>query len=431
LFVLTALLLTLNQALAQAKPETTQDLDVLLASKKYPQLERVLQTDAPEMPRQARAYFLGVMANRLNQPQKSLSLLEPLVSMLHLENAARGEIALCTIADDYAKIFRYGDAARVYEEASRAATQLKVQSTCEAAHEALRWALLKDVPVQSVAWNGDVTVYGKWDSIGLVQVPVTAGEYTGSWILDTGANLSVIRQSVAQQMGIDISNGSGTAEGSSGKAVSVHAGVIPELHLGSATFRNIPVLVAADSDLDFASLNYQIEGSLGLPVLAALGKFSVDRNGSVRFGAASDSTNNAVLHNLFLDKFVPVVTADFGLGDQLFTLDTGAMGTILSAAFYQESRPVDPPEIVQFDLVGAGGVLHSLAYQAHDVGIRLGGSCALIGQVQILTRRTGLADEFYGNIGEDALASFASFTLDFSNMHFSVNGGPHSCAIKP
>jgi hypothetical protein len=49
----------------------------------------------------------------------------------------------------------------------------------------------------------------------------------------------------------------------------------------------------------------------------------------------------------------------------------------------------------------------------------------------VLTQPTGLADEFYGNIGESALNSFRSFTLDFDDMRFIVNGGStRRCEIE-
>jgi hypothetical protein len=39
-----------------------------------------------------------------------------------------------------------------------------------------------------------------------------------------------------------------------------------------------------------------------------------------------------------------------------------------------------------------------------------------------------LADEFYGNIGQNSLSSFTSFTLDFNTMQFSTTGGnPSDC----
>jgi hypothetical protein len=41
----------------------------------------------------------------------------------------------------------------------------------------------------------------------------------------------------------------------------------------------------------------------------------------------------------------------------------------------------------------------------------------------MLTASTGLSAEFYGNVGQSALNSFSSFTIDFDTMRFSVAGG--------
>jgi predicted aspartyl protease len=280
-------------------------------------------TVSAALSQESRAFFVGIMANTLNRVQKSLELLEPAIPSLLVNNPTRGEIALCTLADDYAKKFRYGDAARVYVEADLISKQQNLDSNCRAALEASRWLMLSNAPVQTVDSGGEFTIQGRWDSIGLIQVPVRAGVYTGSWVVDSGANLSVISQSVAEQMGLEVSSTTGTADGGSGAALPVRTAIIPELRLGSAVVHNLPVLVAADSDLDFAKIHYRIDGSLGLPVLAALRRFTVHRDGRVCFGGASDVADNTrTPHNLFLEKFAPVITADFGLGDQLFTIDT-------------------------------------------------------------------------------------------------------------
>ena len=425
-FVIVAILFWMSApAQSQEKnPDSASDLDVLLSKTKYPQLEQALAARSKELSPKTYAYFAGVMANRVNQVKTSLGLLEPLVPGLLISDPKRGEIALCTIADDYAKKFRYAEAARVYGEANRIAKQLNLHSSCDADREGSRWALLSDAPVQTVTSSGEFTIRGKWDSVGLFQVPLTAGSYSGSWIVDSGANLSVISQSVAERMGLEVSGAAGTADGFSGAAFSVHIGILPELRLGSAIFQNVPVLVAADSDLNFTKLDYQIEGSLGLPELAALGRFTIDRDGRIRFGDKSKAPGNGRgPHNLFLEKFAPLITADFGLGDQLFTIDTGAMGTILSAEFYNESKPMNSGELVELELEGAGGTLVAPAYQVRDVLAKLGGSCAKLEHLQVLTKPTGVADEFYGNIGQSALSTFTSFTFDFSTMHFIVNGG--------
>jgi predicted aspartyl protease len=412
-------------AASQTAVDNAKDLDVLLANKKYPELEAALLTRAGEMTPEALAYFSGVMSNRLNQSDSSLALLEPVLRSL-VNDRTRTEIALCTLADDYAKNFRYRNAARIYADAGRFARERNVASTCDANREASRWALLSDFPVQTITWDGTLTVTAKWDDLGLIQVPVSAGGYAGSWILDSGASLSVISQSVARQIGVNVSSASTTAEGGAGAAVPVHVGIIPELHLGSAILRNVPVLVAADPDLDFPSINYRIEGCLGLPVLTALGEVTIQHDGTVRFGADADNPNAGV-HDLFLEKFVPVITADFGLGDQLFTIDTGAVGTVLSSTFYHEGMPLDSAEPIQLELLGAGGRLQSLAYQIHNVGVLFGGSCATLETIQVLTKSSGSAAEFYGNIGEDALKSFTSFTLDFIGMRFAVNADERQC----
>ena len=314
-------------ALPQAPSSSGQDLDGVLLKKQYPQLEQALQAHSEELSPQARSYFSGVMANRLNRTTESLELLEPLIPNLRISNPARGEVALCTVADDYAKIHLYGEAARTYAEASRVASQQKLNSTCDAAREASRWALLRNAPAQTVTSAGEFTIQGQWDVLGLIQVPVSGGGYGGLWILDSGANISVISQSVAEQMGVAISAATDMAQGASGAPAPVQGEIVPELRLGSAIFHNLPVLVVADSKLDFPQVNYRIEGSLGLPVLAALGRVTVYRTGWIDFGGTGDVAPKAFVHNLFLEKFTPVITANFGLGDQLFTIDTGAAST--------------------------------------------------------------------------------------------------------
>jgi len=427
IFGIVVLCLVAIGAPSQATPARGQDLDTLLSKKQYRQLEQALQAQREELPEQESSYFSGVMANRLNQINESLQRLEPLIPNLVITNPVRGEVALCTVADDYAKIYRYADASRVYTEASRVSKQQNLPPPCEAVREALRWALLSNAPAQTVTSAGQFTIQGRRDVLGLIQVPVSVGGYAGSWILDSGANLSIISRSVADQMRVAISHTTNTANGISAGSVQVHVGVIPEINLGPAVFHNVPVLVVPDSQLDFPQVNYHIEGSLGLPILAALGRVTVYRNGLIRFGGERDAARNpALAHNLFLENFTPVIAADFGLGDQLFTIDTGAVRTILSAAFYHDSGAVNSTEFVELELVGAGGTLVSPAYQLRDVGVRLGGSCTRLEIVDVLTKPIGLADEFYGNIGESTLSSFASFTLDFKIMHFETTG-PRVC----
>jgi hypothetical protein len=406
------------------KQRSTTNLDLLLQQQRYVELEQTLATNSSELPPLSRALFEGVMANRTNQVRRSIQLLESPLPTLLGSNLYQGEVALCTLADDYAKSFRYGDASSAYAGASRLAKQQGKRSECDADREASRWVLLSGAPAQTVTGARAFTVHGKRDSLGLFQVQITSRNYVGSWIVDSGASLSVISRSAANKMGLELSATAGTAEGTAGLSVSVRTAVIPEMRLGDAVVSNVAVLVVEDSELSFPKIGYQIEGSLGLPVLAALGRVTFYRDGQVSFGMEKETGKRVVSHNLFLEKFAPLVTADFGHGTQLFTLDTGALLTVLSARFYRENRSVlDTGEWAALELQGAGGAIVSPAYILRSVVAKLGGGCAKVQNLPLLTESTGLPDEFYGNLGESALKSFSSFTLDFNAMHFSVTGG--------
>jgi len=408
----------------------TASLDVLLQQRHYSELEHALATSASVLQPLSRAYFQGVMANRVNRVQKSVRLLEPLIPALLATSPVRAEVALCTLADDYAKLFRYGDAARLYAQANRVAERQDKTSECNAGREASRWALLSSARAQTIASVGVFTVRGKRDAIGLFRVPITSANYIGSWIVDSGANLSVVSRSVADKLGVKTSTRSETAQGVTGLSVSIRTAVIPEIRLGPVLIRNVAVLVVEDSDLSFPKFDYRIDGCLGLPVLVALGRVTFYHDGRIRFGPGEKARDKGMgSHNFFLEKFTPLIMADFGHRKQLFTLDTGAMGTVLSAEFYVENRTiVSVHEMVSLELSGAGGTLAVPAYEVPSLVGRFGGSCTRVKDLAIRTGATSRSDEFYGDIGESALSSFSSFTLDFHAMHFSVSGGdPGDC----
>jgi hypothetical protein len=119
-----------------------------------------------------------------------------------------------------------------------------------------------------------------------------------------------------------------------------------------------------------------------------------------------------------------LVIADFGHGNQLFSLDTGAVGTILSVQFLQEDEGlIATGDLIDLQLIGAGGNLTAPAYVAHDLAARFAGQCARLKNVQVLMQSTGLPDEFYGNVGQNALSQFSTFTLDFNAMSLTATGG--------
>jgi hypothetical protein len=407
--------------LGQERPDrVASDLALLVREKRYIEFERQLES-AQGLSALDRALFEGILANRRNQVSKSIHLLEPLAHSLAQGPIDRAELGLCTLGDDYAKNLRYGDAADNYTLLSRLPGYTEDDTGCQAGLEGERWELLRQSPAQSTAIAGPFTLEENRTPVGLLEVSVQAPHFVDHWILDTGANLSAVSRTVAAQLGLTLSAATSTAQGSGGILVRVHTAVIPEIQIGRATIRNLPVLVFEDNDLSFRQMSYQIHGSIGFPVLQSLGRITFHSDG--RF-AVHEAPLRKKAHppNLYLEGFTVLIQTELRGEPHLLTLDTGATGTFLSKQYYEEHKTeFDAEEPRELEMIGAGGstIIHS--YVLPDVTLNIGGRGVELQDVYVLTESTGLPAEFAGNLGQSAVGLLSSYTLDFRNMTLSVD----------
>jgi hypothetical protein len=158
-------------------------------------------------------------------------------------------------------------------------------------------------------------------------------------------------------------------------------------------------------------------------VLAALGRITFFADG--RFGVRLRQPYNPIFprRNLLLERLTPLVEANVGDGEQLFTLDTGSSGIFLSAQFYhRHAEAFEGRRLAQLRLAGAGGTKRYAAYYLTQLRMRLGGGCTVVHDVPVLTVPRGISDDhFWGNLGQTAVRAFHSYTLDFQGMSFEVD----------
>jgi predicted aspartyl protease len=402
---------------------TGADLDLLLKQRSYLKLERALASDL-SLPPEDRAFFTGVMANRRNRASESIRLLQPLIPGLSRADRARAVAALSALADDYEKTFQYAAAADTY--ANLAQNFERDMSSNEFARvkvEAARWDLLRGAPPQTASVNSPFTVETTRNRLGLVKASVNIGGQQTSMILDTGANLSAITRSMATRLGLKLSVNQATMEGIAAHRVPVHTAVIPELNIGKAVFRNVAVIVVEDKDMFLSPIQYMLPGSLGFPVLSALGRITFFANG--RFGVGlQPAPGKQMIGNLFLQRLTPIVSGGIRGKQELFTIDTGATGSFLSARYYQDFPHQFESQVVdEMSLTGAGGTRTLPAYYASDITLSLGGACVRMEDVPVLIQPRGIPDDsFYGNLGQSAFGIFPSYTFDFQNMSFTIDG---------
>ena len=412
-----------SHQLPDTTPDSTADLDQLLQQRHYLELESAL-TSKSNLSTPDRSFFEGVMANRRNRVAESIRTLEPLLPSLSATNKERAIVALSTLADDYEKTFRYADAANAYAQLeTRFGSSMSESERRRARTEAARWNLLRGAPPQTVEFVRPFTVPITRDRVGLPEVTVDFGTHRESLILDTGANLSAISFSLAHRLGLKLSNSVATSRGIAGPRMAVHTAVIPELKLGEARLKNVAVIVIDDKNLMIPGLHYHIPGSIGFPVLSALGKITFFADG--RLGVDSrPGTVSTGGENLFLQRLTLIVPAAIGGTERLFVIDTGSQGSFFTSQYYFEHKNDFSAQVIDsVDLAGAGGVRTYAAYFTGKVNIKMGGACVQAKEIPVITETRGVPDDkFYGNIGQRILGQFKSYTFDFQNMSFSAEG---------
>jgi predicted aspartyl protease len=393
-------------------------------------LEITLRTVQPGPERN---YFEGVLANRTGHVDESIRLLSSAVPSLRVSHRARAAVALETLADDYNKSFRYTDAARTYDDIlTHFADQLNSEQLQGTKDDAGVARLLRGAPAQSIAWHGPTRLRTERNAIGSLLAEFTVNGVREKWLLDTGANLSVISRSFAKRLGLQPLPGFGqTMSGLTGIENPLQVAVVPVLQMEGATLRNVVVLILDDSNLNIKLPNesYQINGIIGYPVFQAMGTITFLQNGFFEAGSLTQrSTTGTRMYMRFL---MPVIECGTDGTVLPFTFDTGASGTVLSVRFYKQFRgEVSKWKKGENASAGGGGMVRRKVYLLPKLDLKVGTRMATIANVPIFPTKIGSdKDELYGNLGQDFVAGFESFTLDFSKMIFSL-GAPLNAQDK-
>lgn len=401
---------------------TVAQLTNLVLENQYLDLEGALKASA-DIPPVARAFFEGVLANRENRTTDSLRELE-LALADYAEPLAPDlqTIALRTLADNYTKAFRYGDAADTYSRLLKINNSSLTESDrkiLDGSRQTME--LLRNAPLQTVVFHSPFQLPTKQNALGLAEVQLSVGGQQQSWILDTWAGQSLVTVSLAHRLGLTVTQATAPLAGPGGKIVSAHAAVIPELKVGTATFRHMAVLVVEDQDFYIPQAKFQFNAILGYPALSALGSVTLYSDGGLgaRKPLASEKLRGS---QMMVAGLTPLVAVTIEHARRLFLLDTGTQRTYLCERYWQEHKN---------ELVGQqphdlriGGEQAVPAYTAGSVAIDVGGVPVTLKSVSVLSKPTATGgDNYYGVLGQDVMKLFGSCTLDFHDMRYVCKRG--------
>lgn len=405
-------------------PDSPNWPDWLLAEHRYVDLAGWLSAAGArqDVPVVTLAYLRGVLDNKQNQNLASIHALEPLLPRLDpIADSARVVIALKTLADDYLKTYRYGDAANALDRLYRQYGAAMAPADRADLHNDIEFRrALRDAPPQRTTVSSAFTIPLRPDALGLREVVVHVGRDSSGWIFDTGANLSTITDGMARRLGLHVITTGAATKGITGASVPNKVAVIPEMRFGGARVRNAVAIVLPDSALDVPQAHFQITAILGYPVLEALGRLAIGTDRLRVDPGAGEAPSDA--SNLFLDDLAPLVAATVGDSTRLFHFDSGADATMLTVRFCRAyTSLLTGLDTTSVKIGGAGGVQRYEGYRIPQLPVAIGGQRANLDSVFVMREESRSPFEsYFGNLAGNLAERFGGYTIDFRAMTFRL-----------
>jgi predicted aspartyl protease len=402
-----------------AHPAANDDaarLQAMVQNKDYLEFEQAL--GHAQLSPDESALFRGILANRKNRPEESIQLLEPLAQKLAAGPASWQEMEMLkSLADDYAKTFAYAKSENSFLALLRRyRTSLNQHERRTAEERMQEMHILRNALPQTVAENSPAVLPLTRNKFGLFEIPVTANGKSESWVIDTGAGNNVVTLTTARRIGLKILEGQATTEDLNGLPVGFRIGILNELKVGNTILHNVELAITADEHLKFA--DYQIQGLVGFQVQTALPTMTFSADGHF---AINGETAAGPSSEMFVEETAPVVEAEVQGSPLLFTLDTGATASGFGRRFYRLMKAkLGLKKEEKSGSKGAGGTRPVRVYKTTDLPIVIGGQQAVLKQASITAQSLGGLDLFFGNLGQDILGQFKSYTVDFGSMKFTA-----------
>ena len=277
---------------------------------------------------------------------------------------------------------------------------------------------LSGVAPQQVSRQGGSHIIMAADSHGGYCIPVTVGTDDPCYLLDSGANYSILIRSEAERLHLDIIPAGLEVGSSTDKKVVADVAVAPLRLLGNLRYQNVVFLVMPDAAFTFK--DFQIRGILGYQVFAGMGAVTTQQEHSIDVPASIPS---APVDNIALDGNDMLTLVSVGGHRLLCRLDTGADHTVFYEPYYElyksEVDKTGTAKVVRTG--GAGGIRTFKSYVLPELGMSLVGKKISLKNVTVYTESVIPQDYLMCNLGQDALKSFKSYTINLQSMSLTLH----------
>lgn len=367
----------------------------------------------------------GIIASRANQLETAAKLLPPCLTALERNGSRRAEPVFETLLDTYLRLGEYGKHhALLARWLGTRRERIDPNRLSDLRDQLANAAVLRDLPRPSVTGRRTAMLRTYLNVLGTRTVDLTVRNVTLPWLIDTGANLSVVSETAARRLRLEVRDAGYHVAGSTGHAVTVRLAVIDELPVGGVILRNVVAIVVPDAALRIRAphADYRIDAVLGLPALTQLGHFRIEREGTMTIDRAAPPLRLGA--PLFMNALTPLAEVEIAGRRGLMNIDTGANRTTLYASY--AARLTDRAPLwsrQRATTLGLGG--GSDADAAVEPELTIGVGAARIAEHGVSVALDGdRASPILGNLGQSGLSARCSYTFDFRSMRLLLGDEP-------
>ena len=407
-------LFSCSRLVAQTVSET---LDTLITHKSYFQAKRLYTKESKTLGFADSLFYGAILDNAFNKPAASLDKIAVLGHSGKIDDDHARYLLEIQHAD-YARTGQYAEAAKCISTLlKKYNNQLSKEDKDDYSNSGKIWSTLKSVPPQSISILADVNIEMTKDKASLWTIPISSSGTGERFIFDTGANISTVPRSTAERLKMKIYKAGIDVNSITGNIVKADLAVCPEFSIGDMIVRNAIFLVFPDEALTIDEIDYKIAGILGFPVIEGFGEITVTKDGVLKIPQHASGNESP---NLALDFLTPVAE----IGNEYFTFDSGATTTILYPKWFEAHKEAVLSESQLEDNLkygGAGGAIERPGYYIVWKQ-ELDGKLLELKDVMVFQKPLTENEKwFWGNIGQDVIRSFHSYTINFRSMKLSFN----------
>lgn len=391
------------------------EMKAQLISENYFELRKLYQAYKGEISEMFALEVEAHLFNTFNKNIESNKKAKQLIGSYQITDSLKVEL-LHIQSDNYLKLFEYKKA---FDTNNILLSEFKSELDSSQIDDLKNMnnifeSLLNTSP-QQVIIKDDNFIPIKRDIAGLMNVEVEIKNSKYDFIFDTGAGMSVIKRSLAEQLGLEILETSINVNSASDYVLKSSLAVVESLQIDSVLVLNSVFLVMEDKQLEFPQANYYPLAIIGFPIIEEFREFSITKNDTL---IVPKNTTPSNLANMRLNGLSPNVYLYNGTDSLEFAFDTGARRTHFTSKYFEKYKS-HLQETAVLDSVtssSAGGSITSVSYLMDSCELYIGTQKSNLENIHVHTEFMETFKDVYGNLGQDLISQFNKMTLNFQDM---------------